>query len=165
MESRRDWPARAIAVLALILGVRYLVWRVDSTMSNVWLPLTLALFGAEVYALVSLAGFTFTTWRLRPVGNIRPRKLPAIDVFVPTYDEDEQVLRSTLIGCAGLDYPNFEIWVLDDGRRPWVRELAGQLGARYLTREKNEHAKAGNINAALPHTSGELILILDADHV
>jgi cellulose synthase (UDP-forming) len=165
MESRRDWPARAIAALALVLGVRYLVWRVDSTMSDVWLPLTLALFAGELYALFSLAGFTFTTWRLRPVGRTPARRLPSVDVFVPTYDEDVQVLRSTLIGCAALDYPDFEIWVLDDGRRPWVKDLAGELGARYLTRDKNHHAKAGNINAALPRTSGELILILDADHV
>ena len=165
MESRRDWPARAIAVLALILGVRYLVWRVDSTMSHTWLPLTLALFAGELFALFSLAGFTFTTWRMRPVERIAPVRLPPVDVFVPTYDEDEQVLRSTLVGCAALDYPDFEIWLLDDGRRPWVRELAGELGARYLTRDDNSHAKAGNINAALPRTSGELILILDADHV
>lgn len=165
MESRRDWPARAIAVLALILGVRYLVWRVDATMSHAWLPLTLALFAGEAYALFSLAGFAFTTWRLRPADRIEPARLPSVDVFVPTYDEDDQVLRSTLIGCAALDYPNFEIWVLDDGRRAWVRELAGELGARYLTRDTNAHAKAGNINAALPQTSGELILILDADHV
>ena len=88
-----------------------------------------------------------------------------MDVYVPTYDEDEQVLRSTLMGCAALDYPNFEIWVLDDGCRPWVADLAADLGARYLTREQNVHAKAGNINAALPRTRGELILILDADHV
>jgi Glycosyl transferase family group 2/PilZ domain len=165
MESRRDWPARAIAALALILGVRYLVWRVDSTMSHAWLPLTLALFAGELYALLSLAGFTFTTWRLRPVDRIEAARLPSVDVFVPTYDEDEQVLRSTLIGCAALDYPDFAIWVLDDGRRPWVRELAGEIGARYLTRDDNSNAKAGNINAALPRTSGELILILDADHV
>jgi len=165
MESRRDWPARAIAALALILGARYLVWRVDSTMSGVWLPLTITLFAGELYALFSLAGFTFTAWRLRPVERIVPERLPAVDVFVATYDEDEQVLRSTLVGCAALDYPDFEIWVLDDGRRPWVRELAAELGARYLTRDENSHAKAGNINAALPRTSGELILILDADHV
>ena len=134
-------------------------------MSGVWLPLTLALFAGELYALLSLAGFTFTTWRLRPVDRISPMRQPAVDVYVPTYDEDEQVLRSTLIGCAALDYPNFQIWVLDDGRRPWVADLAADLGAQYLTREENVHAKAGNINAALPRTRGELILILDADHV
>ena len=104
MESRRDWPARAIAALALILGVRYLVWRVDSTMSDVWLPLTL--FAGEVYALVSLAGFTFTTWRLRPVDRMPAARRPSVDVFVPTYDEDDQVLRSTLVGCAARVRPD-----------------------------------------------------------
>jgi cellulose synthase (UDP-forming) len=38
-------------------------------------------------------------------------------------------------------------------------------GARYITRPDNAHAKAGNINHALPLTHGELILFLDADHV
>ena len=165
MESRRVWPARAIAALALVLGARYLVWRVDSTMAHTPIPLTLALFVCEVYALLSLAGFAFTTWRLRPVERIKPARYPPVDVFVPTYDEDEQVLRSTLVGCAALDYPDVAIWVLDDGRRPWVEELAREFGAGYLTRAENSHAKASNINAALPSTSGEMILILDADHV
>ena len=39
------------------------------------------------------------------------------------------------------------------------------LPISYLTREKNLYAKAGNINAALPHIHGDLVLILDCDHV
>ena len=46
-----------------------------------------------------------------------------------------------------------------------MEELAELAGARYLTRPDNSHAKAGNINAALPRTEGELVLMLDADHV
>ena len=34
-----------------------------------------------------------------------------------------------------------------------------------MTRPDTEHAKAGNINHALPLTGGELVLVLDADHV
>lgn len=34
-----------------------------------------------------------------------------------------------------------------------------------MTREKNEHAKAGNLNSALRVTDGEFLIILDADHV
>src|SRR5262249_1791834 len=43
--------------------------------------------------------------------------------------------------------------------------LCRRVGAQYLTRAKNEHAKAGNVNSAMKQTQGELILILDADHV
>ena len=46
-----------------------------------------------------------------------------------------------------------------------MEELAQVAGAEYLTRPDNSHAKAGNINAALPRTGGELVLMLDADHV
>jgi cellulose synthase (UDP-forming) len=38
------------------------------------------------------------------------------------------------------------------------------LGASYLTRERNEHAKAGNLNNGLAHSKGELIAVFDADH-
>jgi cellulose synthase (UDP-forming) len=53
--------------------------------------------------------------------------------------------------------------VLDDKRRPWVADLAIAKGAKYLTRDDNTHAKAGNINAALARTSGDLVMVLDAD--
>ena len=43
--------------------------------------------------------------------------------------------------------------------------MAKLAGARYLTRADNSHAKAGNLNAALPRTEGDLVLVLDADHV
>ena len=68
-----------------------------------------------------------------------------------------------------------------------LQAAAASLGVHYLTRESNVHAKAGNINAALgaaidtgqprrtsagdnpglgePRPSGELVLILDCDHV
>ena len=43
--------------------------------------------------------------------------------------------------------------------------LCDRLGCTYLTRQKTSYAKAGNINAAFARTDGELLLILDADHV
>jgi cellulose synthase (UDP-forming) len=74
------------------------------------------------------------------------------------------VLRATLIGCRAVRHPH-TTWLLDDGRRPEVASLAAELGARYLTRPDNRHAKAGNINHALSRTGGELVAVLDADHV
>lgn len=67
-------------------------------------------------------------------------------------------------GCRALTYPH-TTWLLDDGRREEMAELAETAGAHYLVRPDNSHAKAGNINAALPRTDGELVFVLDADHV
>ncbi len=51
-------------------------------------------------------------------------------------------------------------------RRKELQELCREIGCHYVTRARNEHAKAGNLNNALLHfTQGDLVLILDADHV
>jgi cellulose synthase (UDP-forming) len=60
--------------------------------------------------------------------------------------------------------------VLDDGRknperRAKLQAICGELGAELLTRDNNDHAKAGNINTALERTTGDLVLILDCDHI
>ena len=55
--------------------------------------------------------------------------------------------------------------MLDDGKRADVKALCEELGADYVTRPTNLHAKAGNLNHALQMTDGEFVVIFDADHV
>ena len=74
------------------------------------------------------------------------------------------MLLPTIAAAVELS-PTHETWVLDDGRRPAVERLATELGARYLTRPDNTHAKAGNINHALKYVEADVIAVLDADHV
>src|SRR5205823_12941341 len=69
------------------------------------------------------------------------------------------------IAAAVAMRPAHSTWVLDDGARPWVAELATRLGARYHARTTREHAKAGNINSVLPELDADLVAVFDADHV
>lgn len=69
------------------------------------------------------------------------------------------------MGCQALDYPHKTIYLLDDTRRPEMRSLAAELGCEYRTRPDNLHAKAGNLNHALAQTTGELIVVFDADFI
>ncbi len=94
-----------------------------------------------------------------------PEQLPSVDVFIPTYNEPIEVLEKTITGALCLDYPNIKIWVLDDGRRQWLKHYCETKGVGYLNRPDNTHAKAGNINHALAQTSGDFIAIFDADFV
>jgi cellulose synthase (UDP-forming) len=60
--------------------------------------------------------------------------------------------------------------VLDDGDSPAVRAMVQAEGAGYIVRSpdwegRTRHAKAGNLNNALFQTSGEFVLILDADQI
>ena len=88
----------------------------------------------------------------------------SVDVFVTTYGEPVETIRRTVRAAVGIRGEH-EVWILDDGRSPEVERLAAEEGVHYLTRPGNKGAKAGNINHALRHTTGEFILILDADFV
>lgn len=154
-------------MLALAWGIAYLTWRVGWTHHGVHGGLYAVLLVAEAVGWVSLALFAFLAWRVPapPTTDRTPARSDlTVDVLVPTYDEPVEVLRATLLGCRALRYPH-TTWLLDDGRRPELAELARELGARYLTRPDNRHAKAGNINHALGHLEGDLVAVLDADHV
>ena len=118
----------------------------------------------EIYGLWALGTLAWFSWSRPPAE--RPPVTPgrSVDVYVCTYNEPQEVIAATLAGCRALTYPH-TTYLLDDGRRPEMAELAKLAGAEYLTRPDNSHAKAGNINAALSRTEGELVLMLDADHV
>lgn len=162
--DRRTWLLRVLAVIALIWGLGYLTWRIGWSGEGAS-PLAFGmLLATEIYGVYALAILTWFSWS-RPAAE-RPPVTPdrSVDVYVCTYDEPSEVIMATLAGCQALTYPH-TTYLLDDGRRPEMEELAELAGARYLTRPDNSHAKAGNLNAALPRTEGDLVLVLDADHV
>ncbi len=153
-----------VASVALVWGAVYLTWRVGWTGAGAQPVSYWFLVGAELFGWVSLALYVVTAWRV-PTSTRPPITTErSVDVFVCTYDEPVEVVHATLAGCVALHRPH-RTHLLDDGRRPEMHRLAERLGVDYLTRPDNAHAKAGNINAALPRSEGELIAILDADHV
>jgi cellulose synthase (UDP-forming) len=162
--DRHPIPLRAFALCALIWGVGYLTWRIGWSGQGASPVAFAMLLVTEIYGLWALGTLAWYSWSRPPA--VRPPATPGrkIDVYVCTYDEPFEVVAATLAGCRALTYPH-ATYLLDDGRRPEMEELAQVAGAEYLTRPDNSHAKAGNINAALPRTDGELVLMLDADHV
>ncbi|MBU4499507.1 MAG: glycosyltransferase, partial [Gammaproteobacteria bacterium] len=121
------------------------------------------LYSAELFGFMTACLNVFMTWRL----SVRVAPLPAaglkVDVFIPTYNEDVDLVRRTAMAAQAMDYPH-ETWILDDGNREAMRNLAQSLGLRYLARTDNAHAKAGNLNHALAHSTADLIATFDADH-
>jgi len=162
--DRHPGPLRAFAICALLWGVAYLIWRIGWSSEGASPVAYSMLLLTEIYGLWALGSLAWYSWSRPPA--VRPPATAGrkIDVYVCTYDEPFEVVAATLAGCRALTYPH-TTYLLDDGRRADMEELAKVAGAEYLTRPDNSHAKAGNINAALPRTDGELVLMLDADHV
>jgi cellulose synthase (UDP-forming) len=191
-EDPADWRRAGILLIGVFLSLRYMLWRTFNTlglsdpfsMIAAWL-----LYFAEAYAfLIFMLGIFVNFHPLRrPTLRLKPDDdAPTVDILVPSYNEDASLLEVTLRCCLAVHYPagRKSVYLLDDGgteqkrndpdatrrrkaiaRHHELRALCERLGCTYLTRAKNEHAKAGNINAAFKRTDGDLILILDADHV
>lgn len=184
-----------VLLTGCFLTLRYLTWRGMYTLTATdffTLIAVLILFSAEVYsAFIHVVGSVVNVVSFkRPLLSVKdlPKntELPSVDILIPSYNEDSSLLETTLRAALMLDYPDgkLKVYLLDDGgtdqkisstdlalaeearvRRKNLQALCERLGAHYLTRPRNERAKAGNINHALQSVSGELVVILDADHV
>ena len=173
----RPWSRFIVVTILLILTVRYIQWRSLSTL-NLSNPLdgtfSISLFVLEMLVLFSSSIQLFLVLKVknrqREVDTLASSVIdgtfqPQVDIFIPTYNEPEFILRRTVIACQAIEYEPKTVYLLDDTSRPQISQLAAELGCKYLTRSNNDHAKAGNINHAIPLTSGEFIAIFDADFI
>ncbi len=154
---------KTVALLFIFFSSTYLIWRLN-TLNPDALLFSIALYGAELFGFLMTLNFVYTTWTLKKRKAPPPPPGLKVDVFVPTLNEDIEILRKTLIGCKNIRYPH-KTYVLDDGNREEVKKLAEELGIGYISRKDNKHAKAGNLNNALKYTDGDFIAVFDADHV
>ena len=177
----RLWARMLVFAAVWLVIARYLEWRLFETVMPaggewyevgwVWFCFAvevLALFDALILYLAFLrasdrhAEADAHEARLR---SLPPEATPSVDLYIPTFNESLEVLEKTITGALCLEYPNFKIWVLDDGRRPWLKAFCEAKGVGYLTRPDNAHAKAGNINHALTKTDADFVAIFDADFI
>jgi len=178
-------------MIAAFLTLRYLYWRTFETLTFNGIFDFMAMAGlylAELHGItLHLISMFINIWPINRGGlSIKNWKgeLPTVDVFIPTYMEADEIIKITCTAAKNMDYPKdkFKVYILDDGgtvqkrndpdteteawdRHYRLRTLAKELGVEYITRERNINAKSGNLNHALAHTNGELILVLDCDHV
>jgi cellulose synthase (UDP-forming) len=169
VPSHPRWRPIVVA-LNLAATVRYLWWRGTETLNwdGGWgTAMSLAIFAAELYGfVVLLQHYSVATVSLdRTTAPPDEAFCPSVDIFVASYNEGEDIVTRTLVGCQAIDYPNKQVYLLDDGRRPEMAALCRTLGVHYITRDNNHGAKAGNLNHALARTTGEFIVTFDADHV
>ncbi|WP_027136364.1 glycosyltransferase [Geminicoccus roseus] len=179
-SDQRESLWQFLATVSLVLGGWYIGWRwlYSLNYDALWFALPVAL--AETLAYFGLILFTVNLWKtsdppiLPPPENAQdcdidadePGRPIAVDVFFATYNEDPELVRLGLRDARNIRYPHpldLRIHVLDDGKRPAMAAVAAEEGVNYITRPSNIGFKAGNLRNAIEHTSGDFILICDAD--
>ncbi|MDX1679337.1 MAG: glycosyltransferase [Akkermansiaceae bacterium] len=165
IEKRLQAGERTRKPLALvIIGITsaYLLWRL-TVFSDNW-AFSLLFYLAEVLAFALAVVYICSTWTYRHREPLTPPADLKVDVFLPVYKEPLEMIRQTARAACRIRYPH-TTYLLDDGKRDELRELADELGLVYIRRPQNQGAKAGNMNHALEHSSGDFIAVFDADHI
>lgn len=102
------------------------------------------------------------------------RRPPKVSIHVPAYNEPPAMVIETLDALARLDYPDFEVLVIDNNTRDeqvWrpVQAHCAALGARFRFYHVAALAgfKAGALNYALERTApdAEVVAVIDSDYV
>lgn len=179
----RSWFWRSVLLGgATLLSWRYMLWRFTETLAPLaWTWDALFSWGFAVLEGLTVLSSSFAFLILSRVrdrsGEVdrhaawwRPDPPPRVDVYIATYNEQLEVLERTIVGAKTLGRPGLRVFVLDDGKRPWLRATCERHGIGYFARPDNAHAKAGNINYALRQRAmdrdyPQFAAVLDADFV
>ena len=100
--------------------------------------------------------------------------LPMVSIHVPAYNEPSAMLKNTLDALAKLDYPNYEVLLIDNNTKDpavWqpVQAHCEKLGERFrfFHQDPLPGFKAGALNFALKQTSvdAEIVAVIDSDYI
>jgi cellulose synthase (UDP-forming) len=154
-----------MAVICIALAGWYMSWLLQGQRVG-----TTVLFGlliaAEGFNVAQALGFWWTCAHQRVREHLPRRhgRVP-VDVMIPVYDEPVDVVEPTVAAAARIRGHDVRVWLLDDGRRAEMAEIADRHRVGYIVRLEPGGAKAGNLNHALDITDAPIVAVLDCDHV
>jgi biofilm PGA synthesis N-glycosyltransferase PgaC len=135
-------------------------------------------WGLITYSLVLVArALFFITYaqrfeqqRTQSADQFDPKFSPLISILVPCYNEEDVVL-ATLKNLTQLNYPHYEILVLDDGSQDKTGEIvlnyideAGPFPAVPVKYHYKENSgKSDTLNYGVSQANGEFLLCVDGD--
>jgi cellulose synthase (UDP-forming) len=163
-------PLRVFALVLFLLscGSVYGIWAVF-TRSPVWYPFLITLV-----VMVPWSAYIVVLQTYRPRVTMESHLMVlqagaymlkhSVDVFLPVCGEEPAIIRNTIYHVKRMNWDGaLNIYVLDDAHSDVIEGLAAGFGVNYLTREGNSWKKSGNMNNGLAHSSGEFVVVFDAD--
>lgn len=184
LDSNKTLDRVVFGSIVIVMIGNYLLFRISDTLPQfewsayaIWPRIYLAFETIIVFYTILSIVFFFKRSDRTAEANDSQRRLeeaagrgeavPGVDVFICTYNEDLLILERTILAAKAIDYPNFTVYVLDDGNRDWLGAFCAKVGAHHITRADNKGAKGGNLNNGLARSAeisnAPFVLILDAD--
>ena len=190
LPATRQWSARAHLCWAssVFLFVVYLTYALDWTFSSDLGPAStvggVLLWVFEVLAAIMSCAYLWEIcdalgteqWRRRITAQTplpaADEDLPWISLHVPAHNEPPEMVKDTLRSLLRLDYPRYEVVVIDDNtddERLWrpVEEWCARHNVKFAHLEDWPGYKSGALNYALRRMTddrAELIGVVDSDY-
>lgn len=147
------------------------LFRILSFIDHTWLYRALLYFYGLYPVVMSLVWVVlsvfFRTRQEDRSETLNEGPFPFVSIVVPAYTEEDHIER-TLDALLAIDYPEYEVVVVNDGSpdrtAEIVREYTTKGRIRLLDKLVNE-GKAMALNDALVVCRGEILLFIDADIV
>ena len=149
----------AIALLGLMAGVVLL----HLFEQGFWVAL-----GLGIILLGYILKLIFSPAPNRKVDAFTSNPWPKVSILVPAKNE-EQVIGRLVENLCTLDYPDYEVWVIDDRGTDRTLEILQEYQKQYpqlhvhLRELESKPGKSAALNEILPQTNGALIAVFDAD--
>jgi poly-beta-1,6-N-acetyl-D-glucosamine synthase len=115
------------------------------------------------YVLMMLCAYFGWAGSVRPIS--RPMRWPRVSVLVPAYNEAGRI-AATLRSILSLDYPDFQVLVVDDGSEDETLDAAAEFArrdGRVRVLRKPNGGKSSALNLGFHESSGDLVFCVDAD--
>lgn len=174
--------AHGVAAAVVWAGYDYAHQYLTPFTVTVGIVLALGFLGITLVLLTEAHEMAEATWvnrRRRPFGPVfrgvgsGDGDLPLVSIHVPAYNEPPEMMVETLDALARLDYPRFEVLVIDNNTadpavwRP-VEEHCRRLGERFrfFHVAPLKGFKAGALNFALERTAPDagVVAVIDSDY-
>jgi len=121
------------------------------------------------YGILIIASFRLGTWIVLALAyNLKGSvqhidSFPLISLIVPAFNE-EIIIKNSIRSLIELDYPNYEIIVIDDGSTDKTLEEAKKFEtSRVKVIHQRNQGKANALNNGIKNSKGEIIVTVDAD--
>ncbi|MBO7672803.1 glycosyltransferase family 2 protein [bacterium] len=157
-----------ILLFIIILGLSILIYVYQSYINTLW-GLILICIGLFLYALTANLAYKIKKRVLKKRPDVvNEAYKPFVTVMIPAHNE-ENVISHTVANIEQMDYPNFEVIVIDDRSDDNTAVVMKNLEQEYnnlkaFIRPKDAFpGKSAVLNDAMQFAKGEAILVFDAD--
>lgn len=174
MGGRREILGSLVLVGLLVAGTAaFIAWAVRSPVQVQDFVVRLVLISLILFLAIlflryfTLLWFAYLQHAERDVAEGEAAELPPVSIVIPAYNE-AKVIGRAIESLLELDYPAYEVLVVDDGSTDGTAEVAGRWEGRRRRAEirvlrKRNGGKATALNAGIAQARYPFVLCMDAD--